>query len=171
MNITKISVTWGETQSLPDYCNVKPSVTLEAEMERDDDHCSCIDTLREAAQELVRAQVDEALEAAGLPAKYSAEPRYKAYKSPQRSCIVIIPNELSLNALSDGFNSIWGIPAGARREHLMRLVNAKAKTTGAQVIDCADGYLSRIPPLPEELDADPEEDGEELEDEEADDVE
>jgi hypothetical protein len=148
MNITKVSVTYGETQSLPEYCNVKLSVTLEAAVDGEEEF-SVTDALIDKARGDVQFLVDEALEEAGKVAKYSREPRFKAMQSADRKCIVIVPNELLIKALPDDFTNVYGIPTGARMEHLIKLIKEKRPSNGVQVIDCSDCDLTRIPPLPE----------------------
>lgn len=168
MNITKVSVTWGETQSLPEYCNVKPSVTLEAQLAPEENLDLCILSLQRRAQEYVHELVDEALENEGRSAKHSPEPRFKVYESPRRRCLVIVPQALSVNALGEDFTSIFMIPNNLRMEHLLKMI-ADRKMANRAVIDCSDGDLTRIPPLPEkqaELESEPEEEWEDFKDEE-----
>ena len=148
MNIVKVSVTWGETQSLPEYCNVKPSITLEAELGKDDNPGETLALLLVKAQAIVREMVDDSLETARLPAKYSTDPRYKAFESPRRKCIVIVPQALSVvETLEKDFTSTFAIPDNLRLEHLRRMI-AHHRPNMA-VIDCSDCDLARIPPLPE----------------------
>lgn len=132
MNITKVSVTLDATLDEGEYV-----------------YADTVRPMMNQAQHTVYTLVDEALEDAGKVAKHSAEPRFKAMQSTKRKCIVIVPNELSLKALPDDFTNGWGIPTGARLEHLQSLIRKRLPSDGVQVIDCADGDLTRIPPLPE----------------------
>lgn len=76
MPLSKIIVTYGLTQSLPDYCNVRPSITLEYVLEHEDDPDDIRAGLIGEARAQVRELADQALEDAGRPARYSQEPRY-----------------------------------------------------------------------------------------------
>jgi hypothetical protein len=69
MIITQISVSYGETQSLPDYCNVKPGITLTAFVEAGESAEAVEAALWKFAKEAVQTHIDSALEDHGLPAR------------------------------------------------------------------------------------------------------
>src|SRR5215208_8322371 len=108
MRITQITVSYGETQSLPEYSNVKPSLTLTAVLEDGDDPEDEEFELCEYARASVHAQIDAALEANDRPAKYDPCPRYqvlmtywdrwghpKGTPEPPK-VVVILPNAIAL---------------------------------------------------------------------------
>src|SRR5688572_23962743 len=77
VKLTTITVSYGETQSLPEYSNVKPQITLGATLDEGDDPAQAEAYLWQLAKDSVHAQIDLALEANGRPAKHSTEPRYQ----------------------------------------------------------------------------------------------
>src|SRR5262245_34880619 len=77
MKPTSITVSFGRTQSLREYSNIKPAITLSADLEDGDDPEACRAELLEQARTFVEEQIDLALEADGTPAKFSTAPRYK----------------------------------------------------------------------------------------------
>lgn len=83
MNITSVTVGWQQTQSLPEYSNIKPSVIFTAQLGEEDDLAGVVFELRTMAKEFVEAQIDDALEANERPAKYSLEARYDVYVCSQ----------------------------------------------------------------------------------------
>jgi hypothetical protein len=108
MNITQITVSYGETQSLPEYSNVKPSLTITATLDADDNPTVAEAELWQLAKQSVHAQIDLALEANGKPAKYDPAPRYQVLntywnqwdhrgeeKPPQY--VIIAPNSIKLD--------------------------------------------------------------------------
>ena len=76
MNITQVTVGWQQTQSLPSYSNIKPSLSLTAQLSDGDNVDLVIEQLRNQARGFVEAQIDDALEANEQPAKYSLDARY-----------------------------------------------------------------------------------------------
>lgn len=159
VNITQITVSYGETQSLPEYSNVKPSITLTAtvgdgEMPEDVER-----SLWRHAIAAVHDQIDTALEANGKPAKYSTEPRYQIMrtyhdrygnkgKPEPPKIVVILPNELELDRDSLDHRLVhagYGESRMLRYAHAMRLAEKAAREyENAAVIDCADGDLSKL---------------------------
>ena len=70
MKITDITVSYGITQSLPGYCNTKPALTLTAHIDEGDDALKVEAFLFDHARCIVHEQADQALEAAGEPARH-----------------------------------------------------------------------------------------------------
>lgn len=160
MKITQITVSYGETQSLPEYSNVKPNLTLTAVLDEGDVPEQIERQLWHYAKEGVHAQIDLALEASGKAARYSTDPRYQVMATYRDSysrrgkpalplLVVILPNELSLD---DRFvHTGWPENRKLRYEHAQRLAAEVAVDRGAQIVDCSDGDLSTlIALLPEE---------------------
>lgn len=159
MNITQITVSYGETQSLPEYSNVKPSITLTAtvgdgEMPEDVER-----TLWKHAIAAVHAQIDTALEMNGKPAKYDPAPRYQIMrtfhdryadrgKSAPPKIVVILPNELELERDTLDHRLVhagYGESRMLRYAHALRLAEKAAREyENAAVINCADGDLSKL---------------------------
>lgn len=156
MKLTQITVSYGETQSLPEYSNVKPSLTLTATLDEGDDPARAEAHLWELAKTSVHEQVDAALEANDRAAKYSTEPRYQVmqtYRNHWRSkddppalppLVVILPNEAKLD---DKRFVHASHSADSRKQRLrvaQRIAAQVAGEMGAAVIDCADGDLTPL---------------------------
>lgn len=170
MKLTQITVSYGETQSLPDYCNIKPQLTLTAVLDDADDPQGVELYLWEQAKAAVHAQVDAALEANDRPAKHDPGPRYQVLRTywdryydrgtpePPR-LVVIFPSGARLKQ----HNGTKLVHAGnvsdssrLRYAHALRVAAQSADDIEATVIDCSDGDLSRLdaalpPPTPEQL--------------------
>lgn len=84
MHITKITVSYQETQSLGDYSNVKPSVTLEVALTEGDDFETSFAAAQAIVRRAVQGDVDDALEAHGRPARYSTQSRYTLFTRHRR---------------------------------------------------------------------------------------
>jgi hypothetical protein len=162
MQITQITVSYGETQSLPEYSNVKPSITLTAVLNDGEDTVTIEAELWQHAKTAVREQIDLALEVNNIPAKYSTDPRFQVLKTRSVSyydrdkielpkLVAIIPNETKLD---DRFvHAGWRDSRKLRYGHALRLA-AETAEEGYTIVDCADGDLSRLaaalPPKPAE---------------------
>ena len=158
MHITQITVSYGETQSLPEYSNVKPSLTLTATIDADDDPAVVEAQLWQLAKDSVHAQIDMALEANDRAAKYDPAPRYQImrtywdrYGQPRGAIeppeiVVILPNELELKERLGQRLVHAGYPESRklRYGHALRLARESARELGASLIDCADGELMRL---------------------------
>ena len=167
MQITEITVSYGRTQSLESYCNVRPSVTLRATLDEGEDPEAARAQLLDEARAIVCEEVDRALEDDGKAAKYSAEPRYRLYISdeakwvgrdrwggrttkvdaPER-LLVLVPNANRLDAgdTPTWWNRPYGASSKLRMSHAWRQIGGHLKEHPEfRLIDCADGDLSRIP--------------------------
>ena len=159
VNITQITVSYGETQSLPEYSNVKPAITLTAVLNDGDDLALVEGELWTQAKNAVREQIDLALEASNIPAKWSGEPRYQVLKTRTSSyyergkielpkLVTIIPNALKLDDRFVGAS--WQDSRKLRYRHAQRIADETA-ADGYTIVDCSDGDLSRLMALlPEE---------------------
>lgn len=165
MNITQITVSYGETQSLPEYSNVKPNITITATLDAGEDVAIVEAQLWEHAKEAVREQIDQALEASGKAARYSTEPRYQVLRTyqgytargriEQPKIVVILPDAMRLD---DQLDQRLGSPSyreskKLRHGHAMRIATEYAHDQQCELLDCSDGDISRLeallPPLPE----------------------
>jgi hypothetical protein len=163
MNITQITVSYGETQSLPEYSNVKPNITITAVIEEGEDLSAVEVALWAHAKQQVHEQIDLALEANNIPAKYSTDPRFQVLKTRTSSyydrgkielpkLVAIIPND---SKLDDRFvHAGWRDSRKLRYSHAQRLAAETCDEGGYTIVDCADGDLSRLlAMLPEEAKA------------------
>lgn len=157
MRLTQITVSYGETQSLPEYSNCKPALTLTASLDETDDPVACEAALWEQARTSVHTQVDAALEANDRPAKYDPGPRYQVmrtaherYRRPDDppnppKLLVILPNELNLkdNRLH---HAIYPESRNMRHAHAFRAAIKYIQDEGEDIplIDCSDGDLSKL---------------------------
>lgn len=94
MNITQVTVSWQQTQSLPAYSNIKPGLTLTAQLQDGDNIDEVIVALRDQARSFVETHIDEALERNDVPAKYSEDLRYDVFahgRGPDRK-VAIVPS-------------------------------------------------------------------------------
>lgn len=141
MKITQITVGYGETQSLPEYCNVKPSITLTAALDDGEDETAVRQQLMALARQAVHEEIDNALENAGHKVKYYQGPTYQVFYSPAMEIYVVAPNETKQPR---GWQSEWGA-FGMRLERAIAKAQEAATETGYAFVDCSDGDLSRLP--------------------------
>jgi hypothetical protein len=162
MKPTSITVSFGRTQSLSSYSNIKPAITLSADLEDGDDPEACRAALLEQARTFVEEQIDLALEADGTPAKFSSAPRYKVLYvaerwidglrrqtrvTPPERLILIVPMGAQL---AGGRTPWWSEIYSPTRDLRLRHAQARAAEwqddhDGVRIIDCAGGDLERIP--------------------------
>jgi len=160
LNITQITVSYGETQSLPEYSNVKPSLTLTAVLDDGDDAQAVEANLWTQAKNAVREQVDLALEANGKAAKWSGEPRYQVMQTywnqwdhrgetelPQY--VIILPNSTdpdrgayAQRLVHAGNGS--GDARKLRYDHARRIAAEVVQERGYGLLDCSDGDLTAL---------------------------
>jgi hypothetical protein len=158
VKITQITVSYGETQSLPEYSNVKPNLTITATLDEGELAEEVETELWNMAKASVHAQIDLALEASEKPAKYSTDPRYQVMttysdnsylnrdrpKPPQ--LIVLLPNAFDHRAQYDKVlvHAIYPESRNMRYDHAMRVAFKAALERDAELIDCANGDLTRL---------------------------
>lgn len=161
MNIIQITVSYGATQSLPEYSNIKPALTLTATIDEGESAEAVEAELWAFAKSHVHEQIDQALEASDKAARYSAEPRYQVMqtywnqwdhrgeeKPPQY--VVILPNEITLNRDAYAQRLISAAHTGDSRK--LRYAHALAIARGIlgdideprTLLDCADGDLTPL---------------------------
>lgn len=162
MIITQISVSYGETQSLPDYCNVKPGITLTAFVEAGESAEAVEAALWKFAKEAVQTQIDSALEDHGLPARYSTEPRYQIVRTyydrfehkklPEPAKIIaVIPDEINIRRIDQRLRAaFYPHSRKLRLEHAQRTAKELLREDYEEytLLDCSDGNLQ---PLTEAL--------------------
>lgn len=156
MKITQITVSYGETQSLPEYSNVKPNLTLTATLDESDDPTEAEALMWQHAKLHVHEQIDAALEANGKPAKYSTEPRYQVLytywndwehrgetKPPQY--VIIAPDAMKLDRYGYA-QRIIADSSRVRYSHAQSLATELMgqRNEGYTLIDCASGDLTAL---------------------------
>lgn len=158
MKIIQITVSYGETQSLPEYSNVKPSLTLTATLDDGDDAAAVEAELWGLVKAHVHEQVDQALEGSDKAAKHSSEPRYQVLRTyhdyhrprdapPEQLYVAILPNGVSLD--EEAYGTRWVSPSfhdtrKVRLAHARRMAAEVVSQEGAILIDCSDGDLARL---------------------------
>ena len=156
MKIESVSVSYGLTQSLRNYCNVRPSITLTAALDAGEDAEDVQAELLAQAKEFIHEEIDQALEADGQAARYSAEPRYSAYRTvPWRftyQAVVIVPTGV---ALPVGYQHVPDVPFKSRYNAAFRAALEYAKHEQIELHDCSNGDVSDIPTEGGPVDDDP----------------
>jgi hypothetical protein len=164
MKLTQITVSYGETQSLPEYSNVKSQITLTATLDEGDDPAGAEGHLWQLAKDSVHEQIDLALEANGRPAKHSADPRYEVYQTIRSHwrrpedppdlppMVVIVPDganveDKRLVSASHAIDS-----RHQRYPIALRIATDVARERDAELFDCSDGNLLKLDAALLELD-------------------
>lgn len=161
MNIIQITVSYGETQSLPEYSNVKPNLTITATLDEGDSPGEVEQLLWNQAKHAVREQIDLALEANDKAAKWSGEPRYQVLrtywdewshrgetKPPQY--VAILPNEINLDRGTYAqrlTHFARGDSRKLRYSHALRIAESAVtdRDDGPYtLLDCSDGDLTPL---------------------------
>lgn len=94
MKIRTLTVGYGRIYSLPDYCNVKPSVTLTADIDGEENIVECLHALELRCERHVHEIIDNALEGHGESPEFYKGPLYRLYRWAQRDdLLVIIPDD------------------------------------------------------------------------------
>jgi hypothetical protein len=109
MKITTITVGWSETCSLPEYNNVKPSLTLTAQIGEDEDAQAVVLLLMAEVKATVQAQVDQTLERFARSPRYYIGPQYQVLRKRNDETIFVIPIEVELPLTSD-YRRVAGVP-------------------------------------------------------------
>jgi len=160
MKLTEITISYGETVSLPGYSNTKPQITLTATIGPDDDPAEIELLLWAHARQAVQAQADTTLEQNDQPAKYDPAPRYQVmrtyydrYGRPKDEIappiiVVVFPDDNDLDRESYGARFVHAGYAESRKlryQHAMRVAaKAARENNNAEIIDCSDGNLQRL---------------------------
>lgn len=140
MQITKITVHYGRTQSLPDYCNVKPGFSFEATIEPGDDPEAVRAFLSDQAKAATFEECDRALEANGIPAKFSEAPRYDALRLSDEKYVAVVPAGMKL---PEAWKKVSAPKRGWRLEALLK--HLTKEWPGYTVQDC--GLFDVLPDL------------------------
>ena len=158
MNITSITVSYNRTQNLENYSNVRPGLTLTAELDEFDDPDDIRQQLLCQARGFVEEACDQALEAEGQAAKFSNEPRFTVWSVaaryshrterliPPEPLIIITSDAIPLAPQEAGRNWAASLRHGLRVGRAREVAVAEAHKRLVRLIDCSDGNLGRIPP-------------------------
>lgn len=152
--VTEIRVEVGGTENMGDYTNVKVSFSLMAELSDGDDAAEVLADLQTKATAAYRAQVDDERELHGLTVRYYDGPLYHVRKSAVRECVVIFPDHVKLPEESnwkerDSWSMSYGSADHLRIEKARSMALQKAGSNDFLLIDCSDGDLTKLPPLPD----------------------
>ena len=168
MKLLTITVSYGQTQSLPEYSNVKPNLTLTAQLDEGDDPTAIEAALWDVARLHVHEQIDQALESSGLAAKYDqTSPRYQVLRTRRRdsyherhlpqlpAIVVVLPNEITIEdkRLAQPYARET---QRLRYAHALRVAAEYAHDQNAMLLDLSGGDLTPLwaalptdPPPPE----------------------
>jgi hypothetical protein len=144
MNIIQVSAGWTETCSLPEYNNIKPSVTLTATLEAGDDPQRCVEVLLEKSRAQVYEMINQAQDRVGVTPKYWDGPLYRPLKSYDRRAYIVVP----VGGDFPADFSTMGFDQSGRLEAVLKRAEGWAKQMRWPVFDCSDGRFDKLPPLP-----------------------
>lgn len=151
MQITQVTVSYARTESLSNYCNIKPGITLTATLQERDDPSVVEEELMETAQNTVHDLIDTAREADGLSPKYYRGKLHRVYRNEDRRCIVVVPNNTPFEREDNWkYRDHWyavSVPVTPIRA--WEVATSEAIQYGFALVDCGDGDLSKIPALPD----------------------
>lgn len=167
MKHTRIVVRIGRTQNLENYSNARPEIEIEGVLEEGDDPEACKAQLRAEARAFVEEEVDAALEAENIPAKFWKGSRFQVYETqevwlgafrrqfrlpPPERLVIIVPEGVPLGERGEGKR--WYSQLYRDSGRAMRLDHARQRARehiadhperGYRLVDCADGDLAAIP--------------------------
>ncbi|MCA9935975.1 MAG: hypothetical protein H6662_15705 [Ardenticatenaceae bacterium] len=154
MQIEKITVKFGMTQNLGNYTNCRPEIELQAIIDEHDDPAWEIAALREMAVEMVHKLVDDELEQAGEPPKYTKEPLYSVFYAIKRGIVVVSPAGAKLPEISnwlenDAWSRQYDMPPQMRLSTAMEKAALLAREHDYTLLDCSAGNFGDIPSLPD----------------------
>jgi hypothetical protein len=157
MVIETITAGWSETISLPNYNNVKPSLTLTARLAPGDDPMRVRDLLIGEARAVVQELADQALEDAGEPARYSTAPRYAVITYTPSGSYLFGADRPRVLAIVPANQVIAGTAtiAGRHRIHVARALLAERcrDHPHATSVECLDDNLDRLAAAMQHVDA------------------
>jgi hypothetical protein len=136
MQIKSVTVGLSFTESLRDYNNIKPSLTITADVDPGENVDDVIQFLDEIVRDYVESRVDDALEAAGQSPKFYQGPLYKLHFWQQSDALVILPESVEPRTLpGDWFSRSPGHSAmrlTTIRDHAAEV----AAPHGYEILDC-----------------------------------
>ena len=146
MKMTEIRFTLGYTYNLGDYSNVRPEITLTAEV--DGDASNALVDLYQTALGHCHRVIDDALEAEGRPAHFSEEQRFVAYAAHDEKLYAIVPQETSkhFQELFPEWYRTLGHQGkkGFRADHLWSLLEEQHDSEEYRIFDARKDTLPRV---------------------------
>lgn len=152
MEITQVTVSYARTESLSNYCNIKPGVTLTATVQEGDDSKVVRNLLFGQAMDAVHQLVDDARERDGMRPKFYKGTLYRSWYNANRNCVVLAPETAVLpNESNWKYVDHWHSRATASRAHQARenALERTAEYPGCVFVDCSDGNFDTLPALPD----------------------
>jgi len=128
--ITQLTVSFKRTQSLPGYCNVSCGLTMTADIS-DGDPRVVEQNLRNELERSVNEWIDDALEQAGQPARYSTAPRYDLLWWRSAELALIAPHTPPMHDVLRSLPGKWKVYVGEDDDCFtnQRLANLKRMAT------------------------------------------
>ena len=148
MKCTEIRVTFGYTYNLGDYSNIRPEVSLTAEL--NDDLQDALNHLYETARGNCHRMIDDALEAEGKPAHFSPEPRFIAYTARDEKLTIIVSQDSfkQFEAEHPHWNLTKGYhEEGYRFQHLWTLLEKHDMVEGYHLLIFGHDTIPQIEPV------------------------
>lgn len=140
MKITTVTLKYGVTRNMGDYSNIRPEITLSAEVYDGESAEDVLMTLEHYCKKHVNNLVDQALEADGEPPHYYDGPRYTLYtQNVADKLVAIAPVGVLPNWMGHRYAN--------RRLSVIQEKFDDQKYSDWRKFDCTDGDLSRLPRL------------------------
>jgi hypothetical protein len=136
MKLTTVTIGLTCTVSLPDYCNVKPSIAITVELAPDDDLKRTVAALDASCRAYIEASIDDALEHEGESPRFYTGPFYHAHRWDQARAIIVFNADVDINALPGDWRTVT--PQPVRKPAAMRRASYIAKNLRYEVWDWAD---------------------------------
>lgn len=157
--ICSIEVGYSETVSLPEYSNAKFSLTVQAGVQPGVDPEAARLALTGQVEQIVHAQVDEALMAEGKRPKHDRGTPFQVLSNNDQKIVAVIPNNnegtQTLDELthSRSWFHVYGIERGLSLAWCIKHAEREITNHGAgwTLAICADGNLDPIVNLAAEI--------------------
>lgn len=144
MKITKVSVHESYTFNLGNYNNIKPAVSIEAELGEGDDVHQVCQELQALAREKVYGEIDHELERDGRPPEFYDGPLYNAVHCKGERLTLIVA-EAQRDELPGHWSNLGSLFYG--RGHRLERVRAMCREQypSKEILDVSDGDFSQVP--------------------------
>lgn len=154
MQISQVTITYSRTQSLGNYSNVKPGVTLTAVIDAQDDFDKVEENLLIIAKGIVHDEIDSALEADGSEPLFFKGPLFSVHYANMRNVVVVHPESEPLPEYDnwkerDPWHRDHRLPRRMRLETAMREGRLLSNEKQLLFRNCIDGDYKFIPTLPD----------------------
>ena len=148
MHITEVRYTLGYTYNLGDYTNIRPEITLTANVESNEDANEALSHLYQTARHYCHSAIDSALESEGKPAEFSSEPRFVAYRCYDEHVTVIVPVDCAKSFEKE--NPLWRLSEGGsykegyRYAHLWKVLQEDWRKNDYRILDIKQDDIPEI---------------------------